>query len=216
MTKASDIITRVETKLNDIGNVRWEIPELINAINDGQQMILEAQPDLFEHSDPVPVQQGSRQAVPADCFLLLDVVELLKFDIWVCTPRRIKREVMDRQSPNWFGMADEDKIWHWLQDNKERKYFYVNPPVVPQDHTLRLRYARYPTTVTSPNSTIDTPPEHINALYYFCMMRSLEKDEKFSGSPQAERYGQMFKAIYNARTEGEAKADVQRTMNEGT
>ena len=217
MTTAQDIIDRVEEKLNDLGNIRWEVPELIREINDAQALMLEAQPDLYEYTNPsVPVQQGSRQAVPTDCFLLFDVVELQLNGVYVSTPRRIKREVMDRQAPGWMGVAEEDYIWHWLQDDKERQFFYINPPTVTLNQTLRLRYAKYPSEVSDVSDTLDTPPEHINAVYYFCMMRSLEKDEKFSGSPQAERYGQMFKGIFNARTEGEAKADAQRARNEGT
>lgn len=215
MTTAADIIDRVEEKLNDLGNIRWPVPEIIRAINDAQQLILESEPDLFEYSGSVPVQQGSRQSVPNDCFLLFDVVELKKNGVYVSTPRRIKRSVMDRQVPDWMGMAEEDIVWHWLQDEKERKFFYINPPTASLDQTLRLRYAKHPTEVTDSSDTLDTPPEHINSIYYFCMMRSLEKDEKFSGSPQAERYGQMFKGMFNARTEGETKADAQRVANEG-
>lgn len=213
-TKASEIIDRLEEKLNDLGNVRWTVEELIRSINDGQKMILEADPSLFEYFDSVPVQQGSRQQVPDDCYLLFDVEELNLSGVFVSTPRKIKKSVMDRQIPGWIGAASGDRIDHWCQEQSETNYFFINPPVTPASHTLRLRYAKYPDPVTSGTDDLSVQDESINGLYYFCMMRCLEKDEKFAGSAQSARFAQMFVGTFGARSQGDTATYIQRAKEE--
>jgi hypothetical protein len=213
-TLASEIIDRVQEKLNDLGNIRWTLPEVIRSINDGQKMILEADPTLFETTASVAVQQGSRQTVPTDCYMLLDVIQQDISGVFVATPRKITKGIMDRQVPGWIGAAIELKVYHWIQNETELDYFYIHPPLTPANQTLRIRYAKYPTAVTAGTSTLSIPDELINALYYFCMMRALEKDEKFAGSAQAARYGQMFAGMFRARKEGDMAAFQQRVVDE--
>lgn len=215
MITASDIILRVSTTLNDLGLVRWPEGELLRSINDGQQVILEAKPDLFEVTAPVAVQVGVKQDVPDDCYMLLDVIRVIGALGTVCVPRRIDREVVDRQVPNWMGMETCTVIEHWMQNDNEREHFYVVPPIPVDGHLLELRYAKYPVKVANDTDELSLPEEHINTLYYFCVMRMLEKDEKFSGSPQAARFGQMFAQAMAARGQGDQQAFTARITNEG-
>lgn len=214
--KASDITQRVLAKLNDLDAVRWPEAEILDAINDGQVIIMESMPDMFEHHADAPVIAGTRQDVPEDCYLLFDVESFTD----TTQPRnngtltKIDRTIMDRQRPGWLGMRTEKTPEHWIQGDEQRKHFYIVPPVEPAGKTVRLRYARYPVKVNTTEDALSVPDEQINAMYYFVMMRLLEKDEKFSGSPQAERFAGLFSATLAGRQEAEEKSNAKRRVKE--
>jgi hypothetical protein len=217
MTTAGDILTRVQEKLNDTGAVRWPDAENFRAISDAQSAILEARPDLFEtHASMTPVE-GVLQSVPADCFLLFDVVGNLDSggDLSsIITP--VRRSLLDRQSPGWVTLTKSAVTLHWMQDQRERAKFYVVPgqPASGRSNLL-LRYAQRPTEVTSALDVLPLEDDSINAIYNFCMHRALEKDEKFAGSPTAASYMQKFAQFIGARTAGEDSANAGKAAEEG-
>lgn len=217
MATAGDILARVNEKLNDLAAVRWPEAEHIRAINDAESAMLEARPDLFDAHASVAAIAGSIQSVPADCYLLFDVIRNLSATNDVGRAiTRIDRSVLDRQKPDWPTMPANAVTRHWMQDDRERTKFYVAPPQ-PATGTGKyyIRYAKRPTTITGSGDNLNAPAESINAIYNFCMHRALEKDEKFAGSPTAASYMQKWANFIGAKGVGEDQANAQRSANEG-
>ncbi len=50
---ASGVLSRVETQLNDAGNVQWPEPTLLEYLSDAQMQLYEYRPDLFLSSAQV-------------------------------------------------------------------------------------------------------------------------------------------------------------------
>lgn len=217
-TTAQKIIDRVSTNLNDIGNVRWTVAELLDAINDSEAALLEARPDLFHTTADFLLSPGNLQTAPADCYKFNEVVFNIDADgNQGKAVTFIKKSVLDRQRRAWTTTDDEDtEVRHWTQDEREWRQFYVAPyQPASTSQKVKIRYAKYPTEITAVGDNLNAPDEARNAVYYFCMMRMLEKDEKFAGSPQAARFTELFALFIGARTEADEQAQAKRRVNEG-
>jgi len=215
-TTVQDIVDRVEVTLKDVGNVRWPVAEIIDAVNDAQGALLEARPDLFQITYTLPLAEGNEQNLPANGYELLDVMYNIDGDGVVGLPvTKIDFNVLTRQRRAWTESGADLEVRHWTQDIQQKTSFFV-APMQPNGtgQKLRIRYAKRPDTVNSVNDQLDTPDEVINAVYYFCVSRALEKDEKFSGSPQAARFSQLFAAFITARAEADRQMEQVKQANE--
>lgn len=217
MITAGNVLDRVRKKLNDLGDVRWTVTEHLEAVNDGQTALLEAKPDLFEvyvFHDLVP---GPVQDVPDDCYFLFDVVANAQGSTITKPISKVERSTLDRQRGNWLALKPDAQVVHWCQSPREKAKFWVVPP---QPSTgpgrVYLRHARYPAVIDQEVDPLDAPDECLNALYHFCMHRALEKDEKFSGSQQAQFHWQKFAQYAGVRAQAEAEAEGVRAATEKT
>jgi hypothetical protein len=215
----SDIITRASRTLLDIGLVRWTEAEMIDSINDAEAAVLEARPDLFEITAFHDLVEGPKQTPPSDCYMLLDVAyNVNQSDTPQSVVTFVKRKDLDMCLSDWMLDDPMTHAAHWMQDDRERRQFYVYPrqPTPPaQLGRVMLRYAQFPTKVTATTDTLTVGDEMVNPIYYFTVMRMLERDEKFSGSPQARRFMELFAMTMGVRTEGEDAATANRARTEG-
>lgn len=217
-TTAQDIIDRVQRTLNDAGAVRWPEPEILDAINDAELALLEARPDLYEETTDFLLSPGNLQVCDATCYRFVDVLYNIDSD-----GNRgkaitfIKKATLDRQSRAWTTDDDEDTtVRHWTRDEREWKQFYV-APAQPSgtSQKVKIRQSVYPTPITAAGDQLSSPDELRNAIYYFCVTRAFEKDEKFSGSPQAARFQQLFAAFVAVDAEAADQGEKRTGRNEG-
>ena len=216
MATAGDVLTRLQEKLNDLDSIRWPDAEHFRAMNDSQQAILEARPDLFEVFANVDTVAGSEQTVPADCYRLFDVVSNLSAaDARVSGVTFITRGVLDRHVRNWMVMDADAEADHWMQDEREYSRFYLVPGQPSSGRgKLELRYAQKPSVITGSGDTLSAGEELINTIYNFCMHRALEKDEKFAGTPTAEAYFGKFAKFIAAKTKADETYEQVREQSE--
>lgn len=211
---ASEVTERLETTLHDLGAVRWPIADQWKAIDDAQNSLLEARPDLFEVTEDVQLRNiGVKQQTPEDCYLVFDITyNLNHLRVPFSGIVKISRTTLDRTFAGWMVSNPSPRMEHWMQDVREREFFWAYPPVSEDPETgqpgwVVMRYARRPEKVSDAAQALASPDEMINGVYYFAMTRLLEKDEKFAGSPQAEMFLQKYAMVIGART----KADSQYT-----
>ena len=213
---AGNVWTRLKEKLNDLDAVRWPEDECLRAISDAQVAILEARPDLFETFAYVSTVAGSAQSVPSDCYRLFDVVSNCDAtNARVSGLTKVDRYTLDRHKRDWITMTASNEADHWMQDEREWSRFYLVPPQPATDRgKLEIRYAQFPTTLSSMGSALSLSDEAVNAVYNFCMHRLLEKDEKFAGSPTANAFWDKFVGFIGAKSEADNQHAAQRNSNE--
>jgi len=217
---ASDLTKRLARTLHDITKVRWPEDEMYESIDDAQKALLEARPDMFEVTEPVQMILGPKQPVPADCYSLFDLAYNLSADMDpISTVTKVERPLMDRAVTHWMSEPSDTQVDHWMQSEREREFFWVYPPVGEDPETsqpgwVEMRYARRPGIISGPGTELGVTDEGINGVYYFAMMRLLEKDEKFAGSPQAEMFLTKFGLVVGAKTEGEKQTQQIRETEE--
>jgi hypothetical protein len=214
----STLRTKMIRSLNDVGSVRWIESEHIDAINDALDAILIAQPHLYEDYRDVTLVEGNEQDVPADCYLLLDVLNNIETgNVPGRAITKVSKSSLDRVRSAWTISGANETVRHWAQDVKQRSKFYVAPrQPASVNHKVRIRIARRPTTTTTGSQNVDIPDEMELAVYYFAMARMLEKDAKFSGSPQAQYYMTSFGQAVQVSNTGEDQAEATEAVNEGT
>lgn len=218
---ASDVTSRLETTLHDLGAVRWPVEDQWKAIDDAQRSLLESRPDLFDVTGEVQLRDiGVKQRVPEDCYLLFDITyNLNHLKVPFSGIVKISRAIMDRSYMGWMVSPPSPRMEHWMQDILERKYFWAYPPVSADPETgepgwVVMRYAKRPAKVISASQALDAPDEMINGVYYFAMTRLLEKDEKFAGSPQAEMFLTKYALTIGAKTQSDTQTTTISKVNE--
>jgi hypothetical protein len=217
---ASEVLRRCKATLNDIGSVRWILSEQIDALNDALEAILIAKPDLFGTLINHSLVAGAKQTIPSDGYTVLDVAyNVSNAGVVGRAITKVKKATLDRQYPSWtLPNTDNDPtVRHWCQDLGERENFYVAPARPEGEaHKVGLRYAKRHATITAAEDSIDGIDEMKSAIYYFCMGRFLEKDEKFAGSKTAQYYNQRFAIMVQVRSIGEDDAEKVEQENEGS
>lgn len=220
---ASAVTGRLSKTLHDIGLVRWVEADMWEAIDDAQSAILEARPDLYEVTEDVQLRDiGPKQRVPEDCYDIFDITYNLDDNhIPFSGIVKTERGIMDRAMRNWMISPASPTMEHWMQDIREKKFFWAYPPISEDPDTgepgwVVMRYARRPIKVTSATQELVSPDEMINSVYYFAMTRLLERDEKFAGSPQAEAFLEKFAMTIGARTSGDSQKKQAKDENEST
>jgi hypothetical protein len=218
---ASDVTERLETTLHDLGAVRWPEVDQWKAIDDAQKALLEARPDLFELTGDVQLRDiGVKQRVPEDCYLVFDITyNLNHLRVPFSGIVKISRAILDRSYMGWMVAPSSPRMEHWMQDIREKKFFWAYPPVSADPETgqpgwVVMRYAKRPVKVAAAGQELDSPDEMINGVYYFAMTRLLEKDEKFAGSPQAASFLQKYAMVIGAKSQSDADAEASKDANE--
>ena len=70
---AKTILDKATIQLIDLTNIRWTRAELLSWLNDGMRQIVLIQPSASSTTDVIALQAGTRQYIPADGWLLLNI-----------------------------------------------------------------------------------------------------------------------------------------------
>lgn len=215
---ASSILTKTSKTMNDIGLIRWGESEHIDAINDAQNAILMSSPDLFEDNRDITLVAGNEQSLPDDGYLLFDVLwNVSQAGVQGRAITKVEKATLDRARSAWTESGEKSTVRHWAQDVKQKSKFYVAPrQPANESNKVHIRLAKRPVNVTSQGSELDVPDEMESAVYYYAVMRLLEKDEKFAGSKQSMAFMQKFSMAVQVRGMGEDAAEATEQRNEGT
>lgn len=188
--KADVIIEQVTDILQDKTNIRWPVPELLRALNDGQRAIVLKRPDAAAMNQPVQLVSGSRQTLPEDGLRLLDVTRNMGANgaLPGRAVRIVQREVLDASIPNWhseFGTV----VKHYMLDNRDPKRFYVYPGVQAGAPVwVELIYSTNPTNVQSLTDDVALDDIYAPALVNYVVFRAYSKDAEYTadgGAAQA-------------------------------
>lgn len=208
------VVTRVSTLLQDTSNIRWPTAELVLWISDAQREIAAFKPDAFVKTLVLQLVAGSRQALPNDSVMLIDVVRNMGTTGTTPgrVPRLVNREILDAQMPGWHTEGPSAEVLHYTFDPANQKVFYVQPPQPPSGArgSLEIVYSAAPTEValSGPLVLDDT---WINAVTNYVLHRAYSKDAEYAAnSGLAALYYQAFIAQMTSRSVSEAAHDPNR------
>ena len=98
-------LARAAVLLQDVSNIRWPLPELLDWLNDGQREIVLKKPNASIKNEPFVLAVGTKQTLPADGVQLIDVVRNLPGT----AIRIVSREILDAQLPDWHEPSHEEE-----------------------------------------------------------------------------------------------------------
>lgn len=185
---ARDIFQAVTIEVQDDSSIRWPLPELVIAFNDGQRDILVHRPDALDERFSHPLVAGTVQELPAQYSKLIDVKANStgeKRAVRICN-----REILDAQIPNWRGLTPSLVIKHFCYDPKESTVFEVYPPAAVGARLDLVASAR-PVDIALPEGgdtwedatgEMSLPDEYANALRDYIIYRLYLKDAKYTAN----------------------------------
>jgi len=209
---AQAIIDKAEIILQDTTNVRWPAEELLSWLNDGQREIVLRKPDSYVENENQICVSGTKQSIPSDAIMLIDVVRNMGTD--GATPGRavtpIDRKILDDQRPNWHTETGVAEVKHYSFDDRDPKHFYVYPPQPSSAFGyLELICSTSPPDVAAIADIMTLDDVYSNPLLDYILYRAYSKDAALSPTaPQraVSHYG-AFLASLGIKEKGEALSE---------
>jgi hypothetical protein len=197
------VIDRAQTVLQDTTGVRWPVVgELVLWINDAQREIALLKPDASATNSTITLATGTKQDIPSGGNRLLKVVRNMSAasnGTGKRSVRRVDREVLDAQSPDWHDptvtgdAAHAAIVKHYVYDEANPRNFYVYPGVSGSAY-LEIIYSSNPTVVGQGDS-LSIPDIFANAVMNYVLYMAYMKDAEYAGNQQrASSHFQLFTA----------------------
>jgi len=185
----TEFYSRIADLVQDPNNVRWPVAELLRWLNDGQRTIVIHVPSAYVQSSDVSLVEGSKQTLPNDGLLLLDIPKNTIGDKRAI--RLIKRELLDAELPEWHNEDTTSEVLHYMYDHRNPKEFYIYPPN-DGDGEVQIIYSAVPPTLTGTDA-IGIDDIYIGALLDYILYRIYLKDSDYSlNTGRAEGAYQVF------------------------
>lgn len=226
---ATDVLHRVRNILQDAGNVRWTLPELADALNDGLLEICLLKPAACAKTIVIDMAQGTYQELAGEHSQLMRVIRNITSADGV-TPRvggpvitPIERQILDQQIPGWHDtsvMPFSPIVRHVMTDEFDPRSFYVYPG---NDGTGRVEaaVAVLPVKVAQPadpndiaqyTDVIDISPVYQSVLIDYMLYRAFSKDMQMANAAnRAVAHYQNFNNALGVRRQIEAVANPDTT-----
>ena len=201
---ASTIIDKVAYHLQDVTNVRWSRVELLRWLSAGERLITVLQPSSTNTIAIVALAAGSRQAIPSDGWILLDVIRNMGTS--GTTPGRsvriVSRRLLEAFRTSWHSDTPVTEVQNYTFDMQDQTAFFVYPP---SDGTgkLEINYSALPAPLTSESQSIGVPDSYEEALTHYVMFRALTKNAEWAANSQGAQYLELFNAVMGSKVSAE-------------
>lgn len=205
---AQSIIDKVEIVLQDVANVRWEASELLGWLNDGQREVCNVRRDACSKLQSVALVAGTKQALPNDGVLLLDVKRNSGADgaTYGLPVRRTQMDLLDAFEPTWHTARAASAIKHFMYDQRTPLTYYVYPPAAAGTQ-VEISYAAVPANVPALGAVISISDDYANALMDYILFRGFSKDhEDENAMARATAHRQLFDSAIGNKTTSDAGA----------
>jgi hypothetical protein len=202
---AASVISKAAILLMDVPNTRWTRAEMLGWINDGQRQVTQLRPTANNVLVSVKLVAGSRQVIPPDGWLLLDIIRNMGAD--GLTPgkaiRLISRELLDAYNPDWHTISPAQVSQNYIFNIQNQITFYVYPP---SDGTgfLEVNYSQIPPDLPNESALISVGDVFEPMLVDYVMYRCCSKDAEYApGLRLAAMYWKNFTTLLDKKEQAE-------------
>lgn len=189
VTKVGDILRRCKKVLQEVtqNGTRWANEELLDWLNESYQAITGIKPDASSINGEITCVVGTRQKIPDDGLMLLDVVRNLSGDGMAVI--RTSRAALDSTRRRWHGEAPQAEVEQFVFDDQDPRHFYVYPPAL-ATVKLEIIYASVPQPHAVAQATessvevIRLPDAYAPAMVDYILSRAYAKDAEHAANLQ--------------------------------
>ena len=214
MIPFSEVIDRAGDLLLDGDHVRWTKQELVRWGNEAMGAILTRKPAAFAVNVAHTLNAGTKQTIPGDGSLFLDVPHNLKAD--GVTPgrsvRRTDRQLLDDTDPDWHAGKPSNVIRNYTFDDRVPKIFYTYPPAI-AGTKVELTHAVLPAPIADEAGTLDIGREYLEPVVNYVAYRANSKDSEYANPNAAIAYYQAFEAALGGKTQAEVATSPNQAQN---
>lgn len=198
----NDLVDKAELVLQDSSNVRWTASELVGWLNDGQRQAVILKPDVSVNTSSVQLTSGTKQAVPSDGIVLLDVTRNMGTDgTTPGTPIRIiDRKIIDAMVPTWHTESAAVTVKHFVFDPRNPLVYFVYPQSDGTNY-VELVYSVTP-AIVSAGENIVLADVYESVLLDYILFRAYSKDADYAAN--AELALAHYTAFFNTLTQKDA------------
>lgn len=186
---ASKISDNAGILLNDIGAVRWTLPERLTWINDGRREMARLKPEIFGGSSYLAhtLTAGSRQTVTAAGAYKIDRVEKNVSSGKAILPAI--RSQFDAFNPSWQNDTATD-VANWFPDEANPLAFWVHPTAAGKVVAL---YAFIDPADLSALNQVALPVDiYSPILLNYLLYRAYAKEDEAGAEAKAQAYFTLF------------------------
>lgn len=186
MAKAYELLDDASRLLLDPQSEQWARSELLRYLNEGVAFLVPLVPTQFSIVATLTQVAGTKQYLPADGAVLLNVRRELTTGR---APRFVDKKSLDAFNPTWQA-ATPAPVREWMYDPKSPQTFSVSPPAI-ADAQLEIEYAAYPAALTNA-SDVPVDAAYHGALVDYICARAHMKDADFAEGNLADKFYKMF------------------------
>lgn len=212
---AQSLIDKSGTILQDTGAVRWTATELLGWLNEGQRFVYHLRKDSSAKVTTMQLTSGTRQTLPAEADLLLDVTRNAtvvtgppEVTTYGRALRKVAQPLLDAQYPDWHTKTPQAVVKEYMYDPRVPKTFFVYPP---SDGTgyVELKYSVAPADVAAANDAITLDDVYATVLLDWMLMRAYAKETEESLMQRATLYRQSVESQLGAKGAVDEIANAQ-------
>jgi len=193
--KVVEIVSKVQTVLQDTTGVRWPALELQGWLNDSYREISNLRPDANTQTGTFTCAAGARQAITAvfpSATRLVEVVRNVASSSAKGAVRLVARQVLDDQRRTWYDEPQTVNIEHFVFDPRLPKEFLVYPPAA-SSAQLEVIYASVPLAHTLTEAQLVNPAtteviriddSYANSMIDYVLYRAYSKDAEYAANAQ--------------------------------
>jgi len=156
-----DVVSEVRRAVQDTYSpaYRYADSHIVGVINQVLKRIAILRPDLFAYIATYTCTLGTRQSLPADCFRLIDVLQVVNGP----NVNEVNRESLDLLMATWQTGATA-VAQDWMRHVRNPSVFFVYPPSA-AGQLLDIEYCRAPATY----ALGDVVPQ-LSDVYFPCVV----------------------------------------------
>ncbi len=206
---ASELIDRAATLLFDTNNVQWSRLELLGYLNAGQRAIAIVSPTSTSLIAAVQLTAGARQRIPADGWMLLDVIRNMGTTGTVAgnAVRVISRRLLAAFQPAWLAATPSAVVSNYIFDLQDQTSFFVYPPSNGTNY-LEINYSQAPSDLATETLAIGVSNALDDVLVNYMMFLACSKVVPYAPGPQiAAAYLGAFNQALGAKATAEQMND---------
>ena len=200
---AQQIIDRAKQTLNDPDAVQWPESELLGYLSDAQRAAVQIRPEVNPFTVEQALLEGSRQTIPSDGFVLLEVVR----NMGGRAISMVDKYFLDRWQKNWHTADSNAQVKNYTYDSRNRKVFYVLPPQPSVGGTVEIVYSKIPNELSAIGDEIELDDIYQPALLAYVLYRAFVKDLAAEGQSleRSNAYYTLFLAALGERDQADRR-----------
>lgn len=179
-TAVDHIVERAASLLQDTGHVRWTLTDLTDYINEAQSAIVKKVPAAnITIADHILVE-GTKQSLPADAIVLMDVIRNNPGGSPGPTIRWVDMDIQNATVPDWHNDTAAVTVQEYMYDTDDPYTFWVYPPQTATPTTVEIKYAANPPIINI-GEDITLGDEFVNAIIEYMLHKAYSREVEYAG-----------------------------------
>lgn len=196
-----DILERVTPLYHDEDYVRVPQRRYLQFLDDALSQLILARPDAHVRVDTVQLQEGTRQELPEDGYVLIDIYMNKPNQTGIGAPiLQVERKNLDYFS-NWHGDTSTTVVNEYAFDTRSPRVYWVTPPVGDTPVYVEMAYSYKINEFAKIDDTFDNVMDmdipisdnYRNPIIYYVLNLLYSTDSSsVNDRAIAQRYEQLF------------------------